>query len=233
MARTRRRRAGSVPVRDHEAPLNIDLIVEAALGLLDQVGLNGLTMRGLAERLDIQAASLYWYVRDKHELLGLPAETICTEMRQPDPRTPWREQLESLMGEYRRVLLAHRDAATILAATPPVGLHRLRLVDLTLGAIRAAGFEEWVAARAGRLVVDYTTGFVQEEYITVSRPVPATADHSPGKTAVHLPTLVEATAQTFPNIATLGPYLVDDDGEARFAFGLSVVLDGLEQRRGH
>jgi TetR/AcrR family tetracycline transcriptional repressor len=232
MARTRRRRAGSVPDTDHELPLDINRIVEAALGLLDQVGLTGLSMRRLAEQLGIQAATLYWYIRDKQELLSLLAEAICTEVQPPVPNAPWRAQLETLMWEYRRVLLAHRDAAHVLAATLPAGSHRLRLVDLTLGAVIAAGFEGWAASRAGRLLVDYTTGFIQEEYYTAARSSPATAEPGPRKSdTVRLPTIADVSAQAYPSIAALGPYLVDRDGDARFGFGLGVILDGLEQRR--
>ena len=188
-------------------------------------------MRRLAERLGIQAATLYWYIRDKQELLSLLSEAICTEIQPPDPNAPWRVQLETLMWEYRRVLLAHRDAAHILAATLPAGSHRLRLVDLTLGAVIAAGFEEWAASRAGRLLVDYTTGFVQEEYVTAARLAPMAAGRGLRKAdTARLPTLADASAQIYPNITALGPYLADRDGDARFAFGLGVILDGLEQR---
>ena len=233
MARTRRRRAGSATAGDQEAPLDVERIVAAALALLDQVGLEGLTMRRLAERLGIQAATLYWYVRDKHELLSLLAEAICAEMRPPAPNTPWRAQMEALMGEYRRVLRAHRDAAHVLAATVPAGAYRLQLVDLALGAVRAAGFEEWEASRAARLVVDFTTGFVQEEDVMAARPAPETTERVSHKAdTLHLLTIAEAPAQEYPNLAVLGPYLADYDGDARFRFGLSVALDGLEQRRG-
>jgi len=214
--------------------------VETALGLLDDVGLDGLSMRHLAERLGVNAATLYWYIRDKHELLSLIAETICAEI-QPldalDANTPWRVRLETLMWEYRRALLAHRDAAHILAATLPAGVHRLRLVDLALGAGLAAGFEGWAASRVARLVVDYTTGFVQEEYVTAARPAQQAHERNErgarGGGTARLPTITEAPVALYPNIVTLSPYLADRDSNARFRFGLSVILDGLEQRRPH
>jgi TetR/AcrR family transcriptional regulator, tetracycline repressor protein len=232
MPRTRRSRARSVSGPDQAPPLNLDRIVEAALGLLDRVGLDGLSMRHLAEQLGINAATLYWYVRDKQELLSLLAEAICREIQPPDPDGPWRVRLETIMWEYRRVLRAHRDAAHILAATLPAGSHRLRLVDLTLGAVLAAGFDGWAASRAGRLVVDYTTGFVQEEYVTAARPAPPKAEHHPRDADMnHLPTIAEVSPEVYPNIAMLSPYLADGDGDTRFGFGLRVILDGLEQQR--
>src|SRR5439155_8020191 len=91
MAGTRRARTGDA--------LEIDHIVRVALELLDQVGLDGLSMRHLADRLGIRAATVYWYIRDKHELLSLLAETICAEIEPPDPTAPWPARLEALMGE--------------------------------------------------------------------------------------------------------------------------------------
>ena len=96
-----------------EPALDQRQIVQAALGLLDEVGFDGLTMRSLAKKLGIKAASLYWHVRDKQDLLSLLAEEICAPMREPDRTLPWFSQLEVLGNEYRRVLLAHRDAARV------------------------------------------------------------------------------------------------------------------------
>lgn len=232
MARTRRRRAGSVSEHPSEAPLDAARIVTAALALLDEVGLASLTMRRLAERLGIQAATLYWYVRDKHELLSLLAEAICAEMRPPDPNAPWRARIEALGWEYRRVLLAHRDAAHILAATLPAGPHRLRLVDLALGTVLAAGFEGLAAARCGRLLVDFVTGFVQEEYVAAAHPAPAAPGRDPHDGAPFAFPAVAALpgqAEVYPNIEALSPFLTDNDGDARFSFAMGVILDGLEQ----
>src|SRR5947209_10212649 len=79
-----------------EPALDQRQIVRAALGLLDESGFDGLTMRSLAKKLGIQAASLYWHVRSKQDLLSLLAEEICEPMREPDRTLPWRIQLEGL-----------------------------------------------------------------------------------------------------------------------------------------
>jgi TetR/AcrR family transcriptional regulator, tetracycline repressor protein len=217
MAGTRRARTGDA--------LKIADIVRTALELVDQVGLDGLSMRNLADRLGIRAATLYWYIRDKHELLSLLAEAICAEIEPPDPTAPWPARLEALMGEYRRVLLRHRDAAHVLAATPPAGAARLRLVDISLSAVLDAGFKASDATRAGRLLVDYTTGFVQDEYIAAARRGSPRDAHN----AQPLPTIAHLEPEAYPHIAELQPYLIDRDGDARFAFGLGVILNGLQQ----
>src|ERR1043165_1722223 len=91
-------------------------VVQAALALLDDVGLDELTMRRLADRLGVKAASLYRHVRDKDELLVLLRDAIAAEIPPPSGRGPWREQLTEIARNVRRGLLAHRDAARVLAA---------------------------------------------------------------------------------------------------------------------
>jgi AcrR family transcriptional regulator len=76
-------------------------VVRAALLLLDEVGLDDLTMRRLAERLGVKAASLYRHVRDKQELLVLLADEICAGVPTALPEGPWREQFATLMRSYR------------------------------------------------------------------------------------------------------------------------------------
>src|SRR5258706_10260733 len=106
--------------------LDSSQIVQAALHLLDEVGLEGLTMRRLAERLNIKAASLYWHVRDKEQLIVLLANEICGLLGAPDPALPWRKQVEQFADEYRKVLLSHRDAVRVmLLSGPPSGDNRL------------------------------------------------------------------------------------------------------------
>jgi TetR/AcrR family tetracycline transcriptional repressor len=228
MARTRRPSAHA-PSASRPPSLDAQAIVAAALCLLDDAGLDGLSMRKLAERLGIRAATLYWYVRDKRELLSLLAEAICTEMQPSDLNRPWRVRLAALMVEYRRVLLGHRDAAQVLAATLPAGRHRLRLVDLTLSAVLDAGFTAAFATRAARLLVDFTTGFVQEEYIAADRQNGAAGEQELADPGVHrLPQIGDLEPEAYPHIAALRPYLVDRQDDARFAFGLQVILDGLE-----
>jgi len=237
MARTRRRGvAESITDQSSEEearlPLDQGQIVSAALALLDEVGLKDMTMRRLADRLAIKAASLYWYVRDKDELLELLADAISGEVRAPDPTAPWRAWLDALLWEYRRVLRAHRDAARILAGTMPAGSKRLRLIDLALGALLEAGFEGQDAVHAGRLLVDYVTACVLEEINEDEMTGAASghaADSGAPSTDAPLP-FAGVTLDAYPSIAALTLYLMVPDQEGRFRFGLKVVLDGLEHQ---
>ncbi|WP_171693125.1 TetR/AcrR family transcriptional regulator C-terminal domain-containing protein [Paenibacillus germinis] len=224
MAKTRRnsKRAGIGDEQPALKPLDREQVVSAALILLDEVGLDGLSMRRLAERLSIKASTLYWYVRDKDELLALLADSISGEVQMPELDGPWRTRLESLLREYRRVLLAHRDSGRILAGTIPTGHNRLRLIDMTLGALLDAGLDGLTASRAGRLLVDYSTAFVLEE-INESAIGDKTA-HATGHT------LMNFSVDVYPNIAKLTAELVDPDNNERFWFGIKILLDGLERQ---
>src|SRR5947209_18215892 len=119
--------------KSHEPALDQSQIVQAALVLLDEVGFDGLTMRNLAKKLGVQAASLYWHVRSKQDLLSLLAEEICAPMREPDRTLSWQKQLEAMANEYRGVLLAHSKTARVLASSGGrSGPRRLRLTEIGL-----------------------------------------------------------------------------------------------------
>lgn len=124
-------------------------VVQAALGLLDEAGRDGLTMRTLAERMGVRAASLYWHIRDKDQLLGLLAEAILAEVPEPPADLPWREQLETFATEYRRVLQSHRDAARVVLEAQPAAP---ALYERLVGALLAAGFEGGDAVDACHLI---------------------------------------------------------------------------------
>lgn len=219
---------GSDPKPRAEPALDRRQIVQAALGLLDDVGLDGLTMRGLAKRLGIQAASLYWHVRDKQDLLGQMAEEICASMREPDRTLPWQQQLEALAQEYRRVLKSHRDAARVLAASGgPSGPHRLRLTEIVLRTLLDAGLDPQDAAYAGRLLNAYVVMFVTEEAQAAS----AAAARGPGGASPEDHAWVaELPPSDFPSLVTLAPYLAAGDAEERFQFGIEILQSGLERR---
>ena len=90
------RRRGE-PSRGERRPLTRDAIVEAALGLLEREGLQGVSMRKLAQELGTGAASLYWHVGDKEELLSLLLDRIVgeSELPEPDPEH-WQEQVKEM-----------------------------------------------------------------------------------------------------------------------------------------
>ena len=203
--------------------LDLDQVVQAAVALLDQVGLDGLTTRALATRLGVQSPALYWYVRDKGELLDLVADAICAPALAAMPAhstdVGWREQAMTGMRLYRTVLRSHRDAPRLLAERPPVGPVRRRLADAAVGLVLSAGFNEADAAVISLLLGDYVISIVGEELR-----IEAYAAHGE---PIESPT--ESTGQ-FPNLARLAPYLSTVDPQTLFETGLEILLDGIEHR---
>ena len=82
--------------RSRQRPLTRDDVVRAGLETLDEVGLEGLTTRRVAQRLGVKSPSLYWHVRDKDELLSLIADAICAEIEPPREDQPWTAQLDAM-----------------------------------------------------------------------------------------------------------------------------------------
>ncbi len=216
------------PKPQAEPALDQRQIVQAALGLLDEVGFDGLTMRSLAKKLDIKAASLYWHVRGKQDLLSLLAEEICAPMREPDRTLPWFSQLEVLGHEYRRVLLAHRDTARVLAGSGAVmGPKRLRLTEIMLRTLLDAGFDHKEAAYAGSLLNDYVVMFVSEETQSVN----AEADSASEDSSDSLRNWFEALPPNeYPSLIALADHLMERDVDERFQFGIEILRNGLETR---
>jgi TetR/AcrR family tetracycline transcriptional repressor len=194
-------------------------LVEAALELLDQEGIEGLAMRPLAERVGIRAPSLYNHIRDKAELLAMVADAICAEVDPLDPDRPWRREVERMAHRLRAALLRHPDGARVLAATPPTGPHRLRLMEQVLGAFRRAGFSRERTVDAASSLNSYVVGFVLDE-----------TQGGEGDPSTLKAQLMALPKDEFPMIVALAGPLIDAPADRRFRFGLTALLDGIEQR---
>ena len=183
-------------------------------------------MRNLAKKLGVQAASLYWHVRNKQDLLSLLAEEICSSIREPDRTLSWQNQLEAMANEYRQALLAHRDAAQVLASSGgPSGPKRLRLTEIGLRTLLDAGFSQKDAAYAGMLFNDFVIMSVLEEtrYVNLEGEVASEVVTSEVQNWVK-----SLPPNEYPSLITLANYLTNYDGDERFRFGFELLRNGLE-----
>ena len=212
--------------KPHEPALDQNQIVQAALVLLDEAGFDGLTMRNLAKKLGVQAASLYWHVRNKQDLLSLLSEEICAPMREPDRTLPWQNQLEAMALEYRQVLSVHRDAAQVLASSGgPSGPKRLRLTELGLRTLLDAGFSQKDAAYAGMLMNDFVIMSVLEESQYANTEAEGVSEDSSPDVQYWVESL---PPNEYPSLVALANYLTNFDGDERFRFGVELLRNGLE-----
>ena len=201
--------------------------MSAALTLLDEVGMDGLTMRRLAGKLGVKAASLYRHVRDKGELLMLVGDEISGQIPAVPDSGDWRSQLRQMAWNGRRGLLAHRDAARVLAATPPFGPRRLRHIESLLRILRAAGLSGPDAVRASYHCNNFVTEFVADE-ARVTAMVPASRGKRKAafdEVRKHFKAL---PSDQYPTLVELADDMSEDDPDGLFRFGLEIWLRGLE-----
>jgi AcrR family transcriptional regulator len=142
-------------------------IVQAALDLLDEAGMEGLTVRALASRLGVQAPALYWHVRNKHALLDEMATLIWRRvsdvMAGLPAGTPWREIMSTYAVTIRAELLGHRDGAKAFSGTTLTDPDVVRRQDVTLHDLISQGFTLPDAVRGLLLINNFTIGFCVEE----------------------------------------------------------------------
>jgi TetR/AcrR family transcriptional regulator, tetracycline repressor protein len=148
-------------------PLTKAAIVQAALDLLDEAGMDGLTVRALAGRLGVQAPALYWHVPSKQALLDEMATQIWRQigdvMAGLPPDLPWRDVMAAYAQTVRRELLGHRDGAKAFTGTTLTDPDLVRRQESTFGSLTRQGFTLANATRGLLLVHDFTVGFCVEE----------------------------------------------------------------------
>lgn len=211
-------------------PLDRDQVVEAALELLDEVGLDGLSMRRLAARVGVKAASVYWHVRDKEELLDLVFDRVIGEVEVPEPDPPhWREQVWEVARRMRRVANAHRDIGRVQLGRFPIGPNALALSEGLLAIFRAGGLPDRASAYFAALLPLYVSAFSLEEASGLRSP--GGEEASPEQVLQKIRNyFASLPAERFPNLSALADEVTGGKPDERFEFGLGLLLDGLERR---
>ena len=145
-------------------------IVQAALDLLDETGMDGLTVRALASRLGVQAPALYWHVRNKQALLDEMATQIWRQvgdvMAGLPGDLPWRELMRTYAATVRKELLGRRDGAKAFSGTTLTDPEVVRRQEVTFARLVGQGFTLRQAARSLLLLHYFTIGACVEEQAT-------------------------------------------------------------------
>ncbi|MFC7819145.1 MULTISPECIES: TetR/AcrR family transcriptional regulator [unclassified Streptomyces] len=151
---------------ERRAPLDRRRVADTALKLLNEVGLDGLTLRAIARELDVKAPALYWHFEDKQALLDEMATEMFRRMvagTALDPADSWRERLLKANRGLRAALLGYRDGAKVFSGSRFTGaVHAERMED-DLRLFTAAGLTLPQAVRATTTAYLFTLGFVTEE----------------------------------------------------------------------
>ena len=200
-------------------------IVAAALDVLDEAGLDGVTVRAVAARLGVQAPALYWHVRDKQDLLDEMGTQIwrgvTAEMAAGPADRPWDEAMTAVAGIVRRALLAHRDGAKVFTGTYLTDPGVLEAQEAGFARLEAEGFTVASAIRAYTLLYSFTVGFCIEEQ----------AGAQAGDDRYSLRRRAERVdAPAHPRTAQAGPELFGPPDE-RFAGLVAVIVEAVGRMR--
>ena len=224
-----------------EAPprerLTRERIIEAAMHIMDEEGLEAVSMRRVARDVGVEAMSLYHYVRDKDDLLdGVCAMVMC-DFRYPDEDRPWIEVARDGAREWRRVLRQHPNVMALWAERqrPMTELEALMPMEFALRVITRAGMDP----REGVLVFNVLGGYIMGVVMMEVGAMFSAGTSRGGKTvdldAVHakLPDDEFArylSADQVPCLVAALPHLAECDPDEQFDFGLDLVVAGIQAR---
>ncbi|HZD02235.1 MAG TPA: TetR/AcrR family transcriptional regulator C-terminal domain-containing protein [Actinomycetes bacterium] len=208
-------------------PLTREAIIDAALRVLDREGMDALSMRRVGEELGTGAASLYWHVRNKEELLQLLFERVTEEVVLPEPDpSRWREQLRDLAHQMRAVMNRHRDIARISLGRIPSGPTMALLSEWIFNLLRPVGIPDQVIAFLGDLFGLYVGAYCFEESLPLASPTGE--DLPPDQIVEMFKDYVRSLPEDrFPNTRTAADLMFSGDMDERFEFGIDVMLRGL------
>ena len=207
-------------------PLTQDTIVDAALRVLDADGLDGLSMRRVGEELNVGAASIYWHVRNKEELLQLILERVVGEMDLPEPDPArWKEQLRDYAFQVRDVLHRHRDVARISFGRIPSGPQVALAMEWLFTLLTPVGIPAQVISFSGDLFALYVGAYAFEESLGPASPGDLPPEQFLDMMKDYLRSL---PPDRFPYTTQAAEMIFSDPPDARFAFGVDLLLRGLE-----
>ncbi|MDX1469686.1 MAG: TetR/AcrR family transcriptional regulator C-terminal domain-containing protein [Acidimicrobiia bacterium] len=222
---------------DRRKPLNRELVFQAAVELADEGGLGAVTMRRLADKLGVEAMSLYYHVANKQAILDGVVDALVTEIEDevgdfdaPAATEDWKTAVRERILGARRIMLRHRWAPQLLESRTKISAPMMRYFNSLLGLMRAGGFSYDLAHHALHALGSRALGFNQELF-------------NPGTQAAQIEEdmydMLGLLAKQLPHLAGMMSEIAHDDPDStigwcddqtEFEFGLDLILDGLEAK---
>ena len=194
--------------------LTHETVIAAALSISDSEGLPALTVRRLAEALDVTGMTLYTYFKDKHDLEQAVADALLERIPPPAPDAPNpATELARFFSRLYRLCIQHPSLISIFNAGPVLGPAAYRRTDAVLALLRAGGLSRAAAVKAHRAITSWTLGFI---LLASARQVDRNGNrhhHRPGQ-----------DPQTYPALDDLGPLLAKPPTQAEFDDGLQRII---------
>ncbi|MEU6890402.1 TetR/AcrR family transcriptional regulator [Streptomyces sp. NPDC046557] len=207
------------------SPLNRDRVLRTAVALADDTGIEGLSMRRLAQELGVVPMALYKHVANKEELLDGMLDVVVDGIDHRHAGTDWKGAVRGLILAARGTLRRHTWAAQVLRSRPRPTPAVLAHLDSVIGAFRAGGLSADLTHHVMHALGSRVLGFTQELFDT--------APPEPGPSAEAL----AVVAQRYPHVAELAGAVAHDresvvgggcDDQFEFEFALDLLLDGFE-----
>lgn len=214
--------------RRRREPLTREEVLRTAVGLADRDGVGALTMRKLAEQLEVEAMSLYHHVANKDAILDGMVDVVFGEMELPSADGEWRAEMRRRAFSAREVLTRHPWAIGLLDSRTNPGPETLRHHDAVIGSLRAGGFSVAGTAHAFSALDSYIYGFTLQE---LSVPFDSRGGDLDELAAAMLERMPRDEYPHFVELVLEHALKPDYAYADEFAIGLDLVLDGLERRR--
>ena len=216
---------------EHRTPLSRERVLEAAIALADEAGIEAVSMRKLGQELGVEAMSLYNHVANKEDLLDGMVDTLIGRIDLTPGGTDWRAQLRHLILSARSVMSKHQWAPQVIETrvnmTPPL----LTYVDSIIGIFREANISLDLTHHALHALGSRMLGFTQELFDDSDE-----VAEDPDVAALMMQQMLAA----YPNIAAMMDEISHDeesiigsgcDDDVEFVFSLDLILDGIERLR--
>jgi AcrR family transcriptional regulator len=215
------------PNAEPRVRLSRDRVLHAAIVLADANGIESLSMRKLGVELGIEAMSLYNHVANKSDLLDGMIDSVFGEIELPSGGTDWRTAMRRRAISARQVMSRHPWAIGLMESRTTPGPATLRHHDAVIGTLRGAGFSVELAAHAFSALDSYIYGFALQE---------ASLPFHTAEESARVAQMIRAqfSSGEYPHLTELTIEHVLQPGYDygnEFAFGLNLILDGLESAR--
>jgi AcrR family transcriptional regulator len=205
--------------------LSRERVLSAAIAHADAGGLEALSMRTLAEMLEVAPMALYRHVANKDDLIDAMVDVVFSEIGVPAGGGDWKTAMRRRAIAVRDVLSRHSWAVGLMESRRTPGPANLRHHDAVIGRLRAAGFSVAMAAHAYSLLDSYIYGFA------------LTKMNLPFKSSEEVGDVAQAMLQPFPvnDYPNLVEFLSEHvmkpgyDYADEFEYGLALILDALER----
>jgi AcrR family transcriptional regulator len=226
--------ATKLEAKAEREPLTKERILRAAVALADEGGVESLSMRRLAQELDVVPMALYKHVANKDEMLDGMVDVVVGEIDPPLVDADWKTAMRERILSARRALLRHPWASRVIESRAEPTPMVIAYMDSMMGIFRSGGFSIDLMHHAMHVMGSRILGFSQELFDDTSS--------MPEEEAV---AMWAQLADRYPNIAALvgeisGGEISHDEGSVvgggcddqfEFEFALDLVLDGLERLR--